>query len=111
VADDLERGAADGPFRPRHRRAAGCRARGRRHRRLIATAAGFDALNANPFHGQQDSLPLFIYKQVRIGLLDAQTQRAWTGALVLLLIVLFLFTAARLLSRPKSGSRLRRQTS
>jgi phosphate transport system permease protein len=78
---------------------------------LIATAAGFDALNANPFHGQQDSLPLFIYKQVRIGLLDAQTQRAWTGALVLLLIVLVLFTAARLLSRPKTESRLRRQTS
>ncbi len=77
---------------------------------LIATAAGFDALNSNPFHGQQDSLPLFIYKQVRIGLLDSQTQRAWTGALVLLAIVLFLFTAARLLSRPKSAPRTRRQS-
>ncbi|MGZ4689584.1 MAG: phosphate ABC transporter permease PstA [Acidimicrobiia bacterium] len=76
---------------------------------LIATAGGFDAMNVNPFHGQQDSLPLFIYKQIRIGLLSSQTQRAWTGALVLLLIVLFLFTAARLFSRPKSAPRIRRQ--
>jgi phosphate transport system permease protein len=78
---------------------------------LIATAGGFDSMNSNPFHGQQDSLPLFIYKQVRLGLLNSQTQRAWTGALVLLLIVLFLFTAARMLSRPKSAPRVRRQAS
>jgi phosphate transport system permease protein len=78
---------------------------------LIATAGGFDSMNSNPFHGQQDSLPLFIYKQVRLGLLNSQTQRAWTGALVLLMIVLFLFTAARLLSRPKSAPRVRRQAS
>ena len=78
---------------------------------LIATAGGFDSMNSNPFHGQQDSLPLFIYKQVRLGLLSSQTQRAWTGALVLLLIVLFLFTAARMLSRPKSAPRVRRQAS
>lgn len=62
---------------------------------LIATAAGFDSLNLNPFHGQQDSLPLFVYKQIRIGLLSSQTQRAWTGALVLLGIVLVLFVLAR----------------
>jgi len=72
---------------------------------LIATAAGFDSLNANPFHGQQDSLPLFVYKQVRTGLIDAQTQRAWTGALVLVALVLLIFTAARIVSRPPRARR------
>ena len=71
---------------------------------LIATAAGFDSLNLNPFHGQQDSLPLFVYKQIRIGLVDSQTQRAWTGALVLLGIVLVLFVLARIAS---SGQKVR----
>jgi phosphate transport system permease protein len=72
---------------------------------LIATAAGFDSMNANPFHGQQDSLPLFVYKQVRTGLIDAQTQRAWTGALVLVGLVLVIFTAARIISRPPRARR------
>jgi phosphate transport system permease protein len=75
---------------------------------LVFTAGGLDALNANPFHGQQDSLPLFVFKQVRIGLFDAQTERAWTGAFVLVVIVLILFTAARIVGRPKQATRQRR---
>jgi len=67
---------------------------------LIATAAGFDSFNGNPFHGQQDSLPLFVYKQIRIGLIPAQTARAWTGAFVLVALVLLIFAAARFISRP-----------
>ena len=31
---------------------------------LIVTAFGSSLMNANPFHGPQDSLPLFVYKQI-----------------------------------------------
>jgi phosphate transport system permease protein len=72
---------------------------------LIATAAGFESMNTNAFSGQQDSLPLFVYKQIRTGLIDAQTQRAWTGALVLVALVLVFFTAARIVSRPPRARR------
>jgi phosphate transport system permease protein len=68
---------------------------------LIATTAGLDSLNGNPLHGQQDSLPLFVFKQVKVGLLQSQTQRAETGALVLVGMVLVLFVAARIIGRPK----------
>jgi phosphate transport system permease protein len=74
---------------------------------LIATAAGFDSMNANPFHGQQDSLPLFTYKLIRIGLIPAQTERAWTGALVLVALVLLIFAVARFASRPPRARRRR----
>jgi phosphate transport system permease protein len=74
---------------------------------LIATSAGFDSMNWNPFHGQQDSLPLFVYKQIRIGLIPAQTARAWTGALVLVALVLLIFAAARFASRPPRARRRR----
>jgi phosphate transport system permease protein len=66
---------------------------------LLATAGGFDSFNGNVFHGQQDSLPLFVFKQIRTGLISAQTQRAWTGAFVLLLLVLIMFAAARVVAR------------
>ena len=62
-------------------------------------------MNTNAFHGQQDSLPLFVYKQIRTGLINAQTERAWTGALVLVALVLLFFTAARLASRPPRARR------
>jgi phosphate transport system permease protein len=68
---------------------------------LISTAAGFDRLNANPFKGQQDSLALFVFKQVKVGLLESQTQRAYTGAFVLISLILLLFVTARVVSRPK----------
>jgi phosphate transport system permease protein len=62
---------------------------------MIMTARGASATNTNPFSGQQSNLPLFIY-----GLLsqpnDAQRNRAFTGAFVLLLLVGGLFTIARL---------------
>ena len=74
---------------------------------LIATAAGFDSFNGNPFRGQQDSLPLFTYKQIRIGLIPAQTARAWTGALVLVALVLLIFALARFASRPPRARRRR----
>lgn len=67
---------------------------------LIATAVGFDSINANPFRGQQDALPLFVYKQVRSQLFESQTQRAYVGSFVLIALVLVFFVGARLTSRP-----------
>jgi phosphate transport system permease protein len=62
---------------------------------MILTARGAAATNTNPFSGQQSDLPLFIYNllgQPNV----AQRDRAFTGALVLLLLVGGLFTIARL---------------
>jgi phosphate transport system permease protein len=69
---------------------------------LIMTSFGARVMNANPFHGAQDSLPKFVYQQ--IGGLQTQIDRAWTGAMVLILIVLALFMLARFVaSRPVGG--------
>jgi len=62
---------------------------------LLLTALGNTSYNADPFHGKQDALPTFIYRLVRFPQ-AASIQRAWTGALVLLMIVLVLFIIARL---------------
>jgi phosphate transport system permease protein len=69
---------------------------------LIMTSFGSTAMNSNPFNGAQDSLPLFVYRLIA-NPFEAQQQRAWTGALVLVLVVLILFTIARLLGARASG--------
>jgi phosphate transport system permease protein len=62
---------------------------------MLMTARGASATNANPFSGQQSNLPLFTYSLLRQPN-QAQQNRAFTGALVLLLLVGGLFTIARL---------------
>ena len=32
---------------------------------LLFTAFGYDLMNANPFNGPQESLPLFVYRNIR----------------------------------------------
>jgi phosphate transport system permease protein len=63
---------------------------------LILTTLGNTSYNASPFHGKQDALPLFIYRLVRFPQ-AASIDRAWTGAFVLLGLVLVLFIIARLI--------------
>jgi phosphate transport system permease protein len=63
---------------------------------LILTSLGNTSYNSNPFRGKQDALPLFIYRLFRFPQ-EAAIQRAWTGALVLLMLVLVLFVIARLI--------------
>jgi phosphate transport system permease protein len=65
---------------------------------LLLTMFLSQSINNNPFHGPQASLPTFIYDQVGRGT-DASLDRAWAGALTLILIVLILNALARLLSR------------
>ena len=61
---------------------------------LLFTAFGSDLMNANPFSGPQESLPLFVYRNIRQPL-ESQINRGFTGALVLMLVVLSLFALAR----------------
>lgn len=63
---------------------------------LLLTAGGNFVKHYNPLSGKQDALPLFVYRLIRLPQ-PAQIQRAWTGALVLLAMVLVLFVTARAL--------------
>jgi phosphate transport system permease protein len=68
------------------------------------TSFGSSAINVNPFSGSQSSLPLFVYTLIRNPFAEQQA-RAWSGALVLIIIVLTLFTIARIVGSRQIGSR------
>jgi phosphate transport system permease protein len=61
---------------------------------MLLTAFGSDATNTNPLSGAQSDLPLFVWKLIRLPN-QTQVDRAWSGALVLVLLVLVLFVSAR----------------
>lgn len=67
---------------------------------LLLTIFGNNILQANPFDGPMAALPLYIFSAFASGLTEA-VSRAWTGALVLMLMVLILFSLARLASGRK----------
>lgn len=71
---------------------------------MILTAFGASTVNVNPFRAPQADLPLFIWSLLRVPN-SRQIDRAWTGALVLVLLVLALFGVARVVS---AGGRWRR---
>jgi phosphate transport system permease protein len=65
---------------------------------LLLTALNLDAINVNPFKGQQAALPTFIFAQAgqpqKVAL-----DRAWAGALTLVLLILALNLIARTIAR------------
>lgn len=65
---------------------------------LLLTVFGAQAINMNPFSGAQEGLPLFVFNEAG---LPNQTalNRAWSGALTLILLVVLLNVVARLLVR------------
>ena len=65
---------------------------------LLLTVFLSQSINWNPFSGPQASLPTFVWDQISRGT-DASVDRAWAGALTLILIVVILNLAARLLGR------------
>lgn len=68
---------------------------------LLFTAFGANLLNANPIDGPQESLPLFVYRNIAKP--DAKAvDRGFAGALLLMLIVLALFAVARSIGRDRS---------
>jgi phosphate transport system permease protein len=70
---------------------------------LLLTTFVTQSINNDPFSGPQSSLPLYIWDQIARGT-DASTDRAWGGALVLILLVMVLYLAARLLAL-RSGAK------
>jgi phosphate transport system permease protein len=71
---------------------------------LVLTAFGNTATIVNPFKQAQANLPLFVYYQLQ-SFKASEIQRAWTGAFVLVLLVLLLFTAARYVSGRRAKDR------
>ena len=67
---------------------------------LILLTGGGDKVNPNPFSGSVGSIPYYIWKSFNAGSPEAIT-RAWAGLLVLMILVLILFIAARALSNRK----------
>ncbi|MBO0731743.1 MAG: phosphate ABC transporter permease PstA [Acidimicrobiaceae bacterium] len=65
---------------------------------LLLTAFGTQSMNTNAFSGPQSSLPLFVYQQAGSAF-AVNVDRAWAGALTLIIVVIVLNVGARLLAR------------
>jgi phosphate transport system permease protein len=71
---------------------------------LLLTVFFTDSINNDPFSGPQMGLPLFVFDQA--GRPNATAvDRAWTGALTLILIVMLLNLVARLIARWRSPAK------
>lgn len=75
---------------------------------VLLTAGFTSGMNTNPFAGPQTSLPLFIYSYVKFPQ-PSMVVRAFGAALALMLMVLFLFTLARIIGGKAPGELSRRQ--
>ncbi|MER6946838.1 phosphate ABC transporter permease PstA [Nonomuraea sp. NPDC000554] len=71
---------------------------------LLLTVFFTDSINNDPFNGPQMGLPLFVFDQAGRPN-DTAVDRAWTGALTLILIVMLLNLVARLIARWRAPSR------
>ncbi len=71
---------------------------------LLLTAFGTDFIHVNPVKGNQSGLPLFVFQQASSSA-EVAINRAWAGALTLILVVVLLYVAARLLTRRNSLAR------
>jgi phosphate transport system permease protein len=77
---------------------------------VLFTAGFTKTLNVNPLSGPQINLPLFIWNYVhQEGDIPADFARGFGGAFVLVVLVLGLFTAARLLGGGTPGELTKRQ--
>jgi phosphate transport system permease protein len=65
---------------------------------VLLVAGGANAIQTNPFSGQQSSLSYYVFEQAQISTKYAPP-RAWAAALTLVVIVLVLTIAAKLLAR------------
>ncbi|MEU6717665.1 phosphate ABC transporter permease PstA [Nonomuraea sp. NPDC046802] len=71
---------------------------------LLMTVFFTDSINNDPFNGPQMGLPLFVFDQAARPN-DTAVDRAWTGALTLILIVMLLNLVARLIAWWRAPSR------
>jgi phosphate transport system permease protein len=76
---------------------------------LILTSFGSSVFNASPLSGPQEALPHYVYQYIRYNPGTGPYQRAWSAALVLIVLVLGLFTLARVIgARTSIESRQKR---
>ncbi len=71
---------------------------------LLLLVSVTDRVNGNPFSGHQEALPLYVYQNAAQPASTA-VDRAWAGALTLIVIVLVLTLLARLITRRSQISR------
>lgn len=76
---------------------------------LLFTSFGLDYMNSNPFSHPQESLPLFIFRNIQKPN-HAAIDRAFTAAFVLMIVVLCLFAVARFIGRPRTHRSSRRRS-
>jgi phosphate transport system permease protein len=76
---------------------------------LLFTVGFTNSLNANPFSGPQSSLPILIWDFIRQYPKGAMTERGFGAGLALMVMVLLLFSAARLLGGKAPGELTRGQ--
>jgi phosphate transport system permease protein len=76
---------------------------------LLFTSGLTNFLNANPLHGPQTGMPLLIWAFIRITPSANMIERGFGAGLALLLMVLILFSAARVLGGKAPGELTRRQ--
>lgn len=67
---------------------------------LLLTVGGNDAMNWNPFSGNNSALPFYIWKNFGLGT-ETAAARAWAGIFVLMALVMAFFTLARVLGNKK----------
>ena len=75
---------------------------------VLLVAGSTNELNADPMHGPQLSLPLFVFNQMRMPL-EPAIARAFGAAVVLLVLVVVLFALARIIGGREPGRMSRRQ--
>ena len=69
---------------------------------VLLTVFGAQSINFNPFSGPQSSLPLFVFSEAGQPNTTA-IDRAWAGALTLILVVIVLNLVARVVARYARG--------
>lgn len=74
---------------------------------LILTTLVGATTNLNLFEGPITTLPTYIYQYISLGF-DTSIQRAWGAALVIMILVAVLFTAARIIAKPVGQTKTRR---
>ena len=76
---------------------------------LLFTAGFTNDMNVNPFSGPQSGLPILIWDFIRKNPTPNMIDRGFGAGLALMIMVLVLFTAARLLGGKAPGEMTRRQ--
>ena len=71
---------------------------------LLLTIGGADAINLNPFEGNNYALPYYVWKNYSLGNPES-IQRAWLGVIVLMMMVFIFFSLARYFGRTKGARR------